>query len=251
MCLTTWLPGISRHPIASRKNCAAELRHTRWAVLSILSSSPWWAVLSTLSCVTRGSLAKHSGDIFAELKDEEVKCGRLAGVVMLDPYEPSPVAMLATCGRVSDNVGAWYGLERNKGLGSFSDASSPDCLTGGCPGDYGRDAASLTVYPTTLAAYRKTKLIHARLAVLGTLGYLTLELFAKYAAVQFGSPVWFKVGALVFSEGGPDYLGSSNLVHAQSALAVLTSQVVLMGTVEAYRVNGSPHCENLALAPPW
>ena len=86
--------------------------------------------------------------------------------------------------------------------------------------------------------------------MLGTLGCLTRELLAKYAGVQIDKPVWFKAGAHIFPEGGLGYLGSSNLVHAHSILAIAARQFVVMGAFEAYRVKGGPLRVDLYLLHP-
>ena len=82
--------------------------------------------------------------------------------------------------------------------------------------------------PTTFAAYRGAGLTHARWAMLGTLGCWNPELLAEYAGVQIDEPEWLQAGAHVFPEGGLDYIGSSNLVHAQSILAVPACQYSLL-----------------------
>ena len=110
-------------------------------------------------------------------------------------------------------------------------------LTGEDPGDYGWNSARLRLAadPKTFERLRKAEALHDRWAILGTLWYLTPELLQQYTTIDNGASkgVWFKAGAMVFESYGLNYMGPPALVRAQSFLAVLACQVVVMGAIEA------------------
>ena len=85
--------------------------------------------------------------------------------------------------------------------------------------------------------------------LLGALRYLMPERLIKCAELQLGEPAWSTDGGRALLDGPCGCPGNSALVRAHSALSTLALEAVLMGAVEACKVDGEQMREQDVRSP--
>eukprot|EP00191_Tetraselmis_sp_GSL018_P010061 CAMPEP_0177616832 /NCGR_PEP_ID=MMETSP0419_2-20121207/24440_1 /TAXON_ID=582737 /ORGANISM="Tetraselmis sp., Strain GSL018" /LENGTH=251 /DNA_ID=CAMNT_0019115065 /DNA_START=109 /DNA_END=864 /DNA_ORIENTATION=- len=139
----------------------------------------------------------------------------------------------------------FYGPDRAKWLGPFSEGDVPPYLTGEFPGCEGVRIIGEAERVKRLARVEAVKILPERTAVNAVCLDRAHKKDLETKDGQNGLRVHkVRVAEIVQTTLG-EYLSPPNLVHAQSILAILGFQVLLMGAVEAYRVNGGPLGEDL------
>ncbi|XP_042500106.1 chlorophyll a-b binding protein 7, chloroplastic [Macadamia integrifolia] len=145
----------------------------------------------------------------------------------------------------------WYGEERPRWLGPIK-YDYPAHLTGELPGDYGFDVAGLSKDPVAFQKYFNFEILHARWAMLASLGALIPELLDQSGAVHFVEPVWWRVGYAKLKGDTLDYLGIPGLhiAGSQGVIVIAVCQALLMVGPEYARYCGIEALEPLGIYLP-
>ncbi|KAG4934570.1 hypothetical protein AAZX31_17G248700 [Glycine max] len=145
----------------------------------------------------------------------------------------------------------WYGEDRPRWLGPIS-YEYPSYLTGELPGDYGFDIAGLGQDPVALQKYFNFEILHARWAMLASVGALIPEILDLLGAFHFVEPVWWRVGYSKLKGDTLDYLGIQGLHFAgsQGVVVIAICQALLMVGPEYARYCGIEALEPLGIYLP-
>jgi light-harvesting complex II chlorophyll a/b binding protein 5 len=133
------------------------------------------------------------------------------------------------------NLDKWYGPDRKLYLpgGLLDPADVPTYLTGELAGDYGYDPLGLGQDTAQVEAYRKAELIHARWAMLATIGVILPEAANSFGdGTQITGAVWWETGAAMLDGGLLKWYG---FTVPLPLIVVAVAEIGLMGAVEKYR----------------
>lgn len=149
------------------------------------------------------------------------------------------------------NDSVWYGQERPRWLGPIP-YDYPAHLTGELPGDYGFDIAGLGKDPTAFQKYFNFEILHARWAMLASLGVVIPEILDLVGAFHFAEPVWWRVGYSKLKGDTLDYLGipGLHLAGSQGVIVIAICQALLMVGPEYARYCGIEALEPLGIYLP-
>jgi light-harvesting complex II chlorophyll a/b binding protein 5 len=141
----------------------------------------------------------------------------------------------------ASNLSRWYGPSRALYLpdGLILRTEIPEYLNGQLAGDYGFDPLRLGVQPENLIKYRTAELIHARWAMLASVGMLIPEgLETNGADINGGT--WFETGGKMLNGGTLNYFAVPWKVinNPLPLVVVIAIELGLMSAVENYRRTG-------------
>ncbi|URE34446.1 LRR, partial [Musa troglodytarum] len=173
-------PRVPRYPLPSRLNGrrrkSVSVVQASWQELAgvlIFSAIPFTAV----KAVANSSLGEKLRRQLSETKRDAVEKSLRFKALAQKAREAS----------------FWYGRGRPCWLGPIP-YKYPSYLTGELPGDYGFDVAGLGKDPVALQKYFNFEILHARWAMLASIGVIVPELLEELGFVHFVEPVWWKVG---------------------------------------------------------
>ncbi|KAI9073403.1 hypothetical protein K1719_044636 [Acacia pycnantha] len=145
----------------------------------------------------------------------------------------------------------WYGDDRPHWLGPIP-YDYPEYLTGELPGDYGFDIAGLGKDRVALQKNFNFEILHARWAMLASVGALVPEILDLFGAFHFVEPIWWRVGYSKLKGDTLDYLGipGLHLAGSQGVVVIAICQALLMVGPEYARYCGIEALEPLGIYLP-
>jgi len=160
-----------------------------------------------LGSAAQGSYLRRSAHGVPSSSSPLVPSHRYGGVSSSSSVSSSSRAVLVKAAEEKPFGGNW-----------LPGSTPPPYLDGTLPGDVGFDPLKLGEDPETLKWYVQAELVHARFAMLASVGILLPEIITKLGLADI--PVWFKAGA------APTFASFGTL---------LTVQLFLMGFAETKR----------------